>query len=154
MVQINIDVWGEKLNDEETKATEIKTSVAIDAAEQDTSITMSKREYDKLLYWADMGQQQTSFWDEALKNPEGTTALKDGIKDVVDSTLSSWAKLQKDQLKYSYIRISIVVLLLGVIIGAASWLTSIGRLDGSGLIFLLGTITGYLLTFLAKMESV
>ena len=80
--------------------------------------------------------------------------MKDGIKDVVDSTLSSWAKLQKDQLKYSYIRISIVVLLLGVIIGAASWLTSIGRLDGSGLIFLLGTITGYLLTFLAKMESV
>jgi Na+-transporting NADH:ubiquinone oxidoreductase subunit NqrB len=142
------------LNDEETKATEIKTSAAIDATEQDTSITMSKREYDELLYWADMGQQQTLFWDEALKNPEGTTALKDGIKDVVDSTLASWAKLQKDQLKYSYIRISIVVLLLGVIIGAASWLTSIGRLDGSGLIFLLGTITGYLLTFLAKMESV
>jgi Na+-transporting NADH:ubiquinone oxidoreductase subunit NqrB len=142
------------LNDEETKATEIKTSAAIDATEQDTSITMSKREYDELLHWADMGQQQTSFWDEALKNPEGTTALKDGIKDVVDSTLSSWAKLQKDQLKYSYIRVSIVVLLLGVIIGAASWLTSIGRLDGSGLIFLLGTITGYLLTFLAKMESV
>lgn len=142
------------MNDEETKATEIKTSAAIDTTEQDTSITMSKREYDELLHWADMGQQQTSFWDEALKNPEGTTALKDGIKDVVDSTLSSWAKLQKDQLKYSYIRISIVVLLLGVIIGAASWLTSIGRLDGSGLIFLLGTITGYLLTFLAKMESV
>ena len=131
------------MNDEET-----------DAREQDTSITMSKREHDELLYWAERGQKQTSFWDEALKNPEGTTALKDGIKDVVDSTLASWAKLQKDQLKYSYIRIFIVVLLLGVIIGAASWLTSIGRLDGGGLIFLLGTITGYLLTFLTKMESV
>jgi hypothetical protein len=142
------------LNDKETKATEIKTPAVIDAAERDTSITMPKREYDELRYWADMGQRQTSFWDEALKNPEGTTALKDGIKDVVDSTLASWAKLQKDQLKYSYIRIFIVVLLLGVIIGAASWLTSIGRLDGSGLIFLLGTITGYLLTFLTKMESV
>lgn len=142
------------MNDEETKATEIKTPAVIDAAERDTSITMPKREYDELRYWADMGQRQNSFWDEALKNPEGTTALKDGIKDVVDSTLASWAKLQKDQLKYSYIRIFIVVLLLGVIIGAASWLTSIGRLDGSGLIFLLGTITGYLLTFLTKMESV
>ena len=142
------------MNDEETKATDIKTPAVIDAAERDTSITMPKSEYDKLLYSAEMGQRQTSFWDEALKNPEGTTALKDGIKDVVDSTLASWAKLQKDQLKYSYIRIFIVVLLLGVIIGAASWLTSIGRLDGSGLIFLLGTITGYLLTFLTKMESV
>ncbi|CAD6491442.1 MAG: hypothetical protein FFODKBPE_00151 [Candidatus Argoarchaeum ethanivorans] len=131
------------MNDEET-----------DAREQDTSITMSKREHDELLYGVERGQKQTSFWDEALKNPEGTTALKDGIKDVVDSTLTSWAKLQKDQLKYSYIRIFIVVLLLGVIIGAASWLTSIGRLDGGGLIFLLGTITGYLLTFLTKMESV
>ena len=115
---------------------------------------MPKREYDELRYWADMGQRRTSFWDEALKNPEGTTALKNGIKDVVDSTLASWAKLQKDRLKYSYIRIIVVVVLLGVIIGAASWLTSIGRLDGSGLIFLLGTITGYLLTFLTKMENV
>lgn len=142
------------MNDEETDATKINASAILGAREQDTSITMSKREHDELLYWADRGQKQTSFWDEALKNPEGTTALKDGIKDVVDSTLTSWAKLQKDQLKYSYIRIFIVVLLLGVIIGAASWLTSIGRLDGSGLIFLLGTITGYLLTFLTKMESV
>ena len=142
------------MNDEETKAVEINTATIIDAAEQSASITIPKSEYDKLLYLAEMGQRQTSFWDEALKNPEGTTALKDGIKDVVDSTLASWAKLQKDQLKYSYIRIFIVVLLLGVIIGAASWLTSIGRLDGSGLIFLLGTITGYLLTFLTKMENV
>lgn len=142
------------MSEEETKATEIKTSAAIDATERDTSITISKREYDELLYWADMEQRRTSFWEEALKNPEGTTALKDGIKDVVDSTLASWAKLQSDQLKYSYIRIVVVVLLLGVIIGAASWLTSIGRLDGSGLIFLLGTITGYLLTFLTKMESI
>ncbi len=142
------------MNDEETRATDIKTPAVIDVAERDTSITMPKREYDELRYWVDMGQRRTSFWDEALKNPEGTTALKDGIKDVVDSTLASWAKLQKDQLTYSYIRICIVVLLLGIIIGAASWLTSIGRLDGSGLIFLLGTITGYLLTFLTKMESV
>ena len=101
-----------------------------------------------------MEQRQTSFLVEALKNPEGTIALKDGIKDVVDSTLASWAKLQKDQLRYSYIRIIIVVVLLGAIIGAASWLTSIGRLDGSSLIFLLGTVTGYLLTFLTKMESI
>ena len=142
------------MNDEEIKDAEINTDTTIDVTERDTSITMPKSEYDKLIYLAEVGQKQTSFWDEALKNPEGTTALKDGIKDVVDSTLASWAKLQKDQLTYSYIRICIVVLLLGIIIGAASWLTSIGRLDGSGLIFLLGTITGYLLTFLTKMESV
>jgi hypothetical protein len=142
------------LNDEETDATEINTAAIMGTREQDTSITISQREYDELCHWADIGEGRTSFWDEALKNPEGTTALKDGIKDVVDSTLASWAKLQKVQLKYSYIRIIIVVLLLGIIIGAASWLTSIGRLDGSSLIFLLGTITGYLLTFLTKMESV
>jgi len=142
------------LNDEGTDITEINTSNVGGVREQDTSVTISQREYDELLYWADSGKRRTSFWEEALKNPEGTTALKDGIKDVVDSTLASWAKLQKAQLKYSYIRILIVILLLGVIIGVASWLTSIGRLDGSSLIFLLGTITGYLLTFLTKMESV
>jgi len=142
------------LNDEETDTTETNTSAIIGAREQDTSVTISQSEYDELRYWADVGERRTSFWDEALKNPEGTTALKDGIKDVVDSTLASWAKLQKIQLKYSYIRIIIVVVLLGIIISAASWLTSIGRLDGSSLIFLLGTITGYLLTFLTKMESV
>ena len=142
------------MNDEETDATKINTSAILGAREQDTSVTISQREYDELLHWADVGERRTSFWDEALKNPEGTTALKDGIKDVVDSTLASWAQLQKVQLKYSYIRIIIVVLLLGIIISAASWLTSIDRLDGSSLIFLLGTITGYLLTFLTKMESV
>lgn len=142
------------MNDEGTDITEINTSNVGGVREQDTSVTISQREYDELLYWADSGKRRTSFWEEALKNPEGTTALKDGIKDVVDSTLASWAKLQKAQLKYSYIRILIVILLLGVIIGVASWLTSIGRLDGSSLIFLLGTITGYLLTFLTKMESV
>lgn len=138
------------MNNEETK--EINTSAVIDAG-QDESITIPKRDYDELLYWADMEQRQTSFWADALRNPEGTTALKDGIKEVVDSTLTSWAKLQKDQLKYSSIRIITVVLLIGAIIGTASWLVSIGRLDGSGLIFLLGTITGYLLTFLSKIES-
>jgi len=141
------------LNDEETKSLEINTATIIDTAEQSASIAIPKGEYDKLLL-AEMEQRQTSFLVEALKNPEGTIALKDGIKDVVDSTLASWAKLQKDQLRYSYIRIIIVVVLLGAIIGAASWLTSIGRLDGSSLIFLLGTVTGYLLTFLTKMESI
>lgn len=142
------------MNDEETDVTEINTSAILGAREQDTSVTISQREYDELRHWVDVGERRISFWDEALKNPEGTTALKDGIKDVVDSILASWAKLQKVQLKYSYIRIIIVVVLLGMIIGVASWLTSIGRLDGSSLIFLLGTITGYLLTFLTKMESV
>lgn len=74
------------MNDEETKATDIKAPAVIDATERDSSITMPEREYGELRYWADMGQRRTSFWDEALENPEGTTALKDGIKDVVDST--------------------------------------------------------------------
>ena len=144
---------GEKLNKKESNdELETNTSALIEA-EQETSITMSKREYNELLQWADIGQKQTSFWTDALKNPEGTTALKEGIKEVVDSTLTSWAKLQTDQLKYSSIRIIIIVILIGAIIGTATWLTSIGKLDGSGLIFLLGTITGYLLTFLSKIES-
>lgn len=127
---------------------------AIENTEQNGSITISKREYDELIFCAERSEGQTSFWAEALKNPEGTKALKEGIKDVADSIMTSQARLQKDRLKYSSIRIIVVVLLLGAIIGTASWLTSIGRLDGSGLIFLLGTITGYLLTFLTKIERV
>ena len=119
----------------------------------DISVTIPKIEYEELLHWTEIGKRNDSFWGNALNNPEGTTALKDGIKEVVDSTLTSWAELQKGQMKYSFYRIIMVVVLIGMIIFTASWLTSIGRLDGSGLIFLLGTITGYLLTFLSKLEQ-
>ncbi|MCL7413912.1 MAG: hypothetical protein M8353_09905 [ANME-2 cluster archaeon] len=138
-------------NQEQTKNFE---SNAIVDAKSESTLTMSQSEYDELSYWADRGQKQTSFWADALKNPEGTTALKEGIKEVTESVLISQGKIQKDRLKYSSIRIFIVVSLLVVIIAAASWLTSINRLDGSSLIFLLGTITGYLLTFLTKIEHV
>lgn len=120
---------------------------------QQEEVTIPVEEYQNLQYWASQGQKkQSSFWTDALNNPEGTRALKEGVKEVIDSTMGSWAKLQKGDLTYSAVRMLFVVLLLGAIIGVASWLTSTGRLDGSGLIFLLGTITGYLLTFLAKVE--
>ncbi|HEY4754765.1 MAG TPA: hypothetical protein VIH28_01800 [Ignavibacteriaceae bacterium] len=46
-----------------------------------------------------------------------------------------------------------VLLIIVVIIWSASSLISSGRLDGSALTFLLGTITGYLLTFLTNIEG-
>ena len=42
------------------------------------------------------------------------------------------------------------VLLVCVIIGSASWLTYIGKIDGSTFTFLLGLIVGYVLTFIKE----
>lgn len=95
-----------------------------------------------------------SFWIEALKNPEGTKALiEDGIKALAESYFNAQDKLVEKQLNYSAIRIVLVVLLLAAMIYAASNLVSMGRVDSSSFMFFLGTITGYLLTFLAKVDA-
>ncbi len=135
--------------DDETK----ETASGVPAVQKQEEITISMKDYQELQYWASLGQKkQSSFWTDALSNPEGTSALKDGVKEVIDSTMGSLAKLQKGNLLYSAIRMVLVVGLLGAIVGVASWLTSTGRLDGSNLMFILGTLTGYLLTFLTKVE--
>ncbi len=121
--------------------------------EEYAKVQLSKEEFESLKYWAEIGQKKSTFWSDTLQNPEGTKALKDGVKEVVASALASWSTLERGRLIYSLIRITIVVALLAIIIGIASWLTSLGRLDSSSLIFLLGTITGYLLTFLTKIEG-
>ena len=127
-------------------------------ARNECKVEISQEEYDSLIYWAQIAQTQTrqlqnSFWTETLKHPEGTQALKEAVTEVINSTLKSWAEIQKGELKYSAVRIGAVIILLAGIIGTATWLTSIGKLDSSGLIFLLGTVTGYLLTFLTKIET-
>ncbi|MBN1762801.1 MAG: hypothetical protein JW878_06980 [Methanomicrobia archaeon] len=66
--------------------------------------------------------------------------------------MGNWKKIQRDNLIYLGIRLIIVVVLIGAILGVATWLTSTGILDSSNFSLLLGILIGYLLTFLTKVE--
>lgn len=78
--------------------------------------------------------------------------IQEGIKDVVETVMGNWKKIQRDNLIYLGIRLIIVVVLIGAILGVATWLTSTGILDSSNFSLLLGILIGYLLTFLTKVE--
>jgi hypothetical protein len=143
-------LWGVKNMKGEKQEKTASDELAVPIQDE---ITISREEYEKLQNWAIQGQKkQSSFWTDALINPEGTRALKDAAKEVIESAMGSWAKLQRGILFYSGIRMVLVVVLLSSIVVVASWLTSIGRLDSSSFIFLLGILIGYLLTFLTKVE--
>jgi len=122
--------------------------------EESTEIVqLNKQEYQHLQKLAQQGSQQSSTLKELIQNPEGLKQLKEAVKEVIESGATSWVKLQQGQFIYSLVRVGMVLLIIVVIIWSASSLTSSGRLDGSALTFLLGTITGYLLTFLTNIEG-
>ena len=121
---------------------------------QEELITIPKSEYDHLNELADIAEGKTSFWNDALKNPEGTKGLKEFIQGVLETGLTIWGeKILKRQLRYSIYRITVVVGLLVLIVGIATWLTSNGKLDAGAFTFLMGTIIGYILAFLTKIEQ-
>ncbi|MGD0081511.1 MAG: hypothetical protein ABSB80_12800 [Methanoregula sp.] len=119
---------------------------------EDDKVTISRQEYDALIALKEQAYDRPSFWSDALKNPEGVEKLAKAAKEIIDSAATAMVKSQITTLKYSVIRILIVILLLGAIIWSASQLVQSGKLDGGSLTFLLGTIVGYLLTFLSKVE--
>jgi hypothetical protein len=120
---------------------------------QEESITIPKSEYDHLNELAEIAEGRTTFFNEALKNPEGTRALKEFFQGILETGLTLYGeKIQKWQIGYSIFRITLVVIFLAIIVIVASWLTSIGRLDAGAFTFLMGTIIGYILSFLTKIE--
>jgi hypothetical protein len=119
---------------------------------QEELISIPKSEYEML---CELAESRTSFWSDALKNPEGTKGLKEFIQGILETGLTIWGeKILKRQLWYSIYRITVIVVLLGLIVWIATWLTSNGRLDAGAFTFLMGTIVGYILTFLTKIEQV
>jgi hypothetical protein len=120
---------------------------------QEELITIPKSEYDHLNDLADIAEGRTSFWTDALESPEGTRALKEFFQGILETGLTFWGeKILKGQLRYSIYRITIVVALLTMIVVIATWLTSNGKLDAGAFTFLMGTIVGYILAFLTKIE--
>jgi len=121
---------------------------------QEELISIPKREYEHLCELKDIAEGRASFWTDALKNPEGTKALKEFFQGVLETGLTFWGeKILKGQLRYSIYRITVVVGLLVLIVGIATWLTSNGKLDAGAFTFLMGTIIGYILAFLTKIEQ-
>jgi hypothetical protein len=122
---------------------------------QEEMISIPKSEYNHFRECEDIAEGRTSFWIDALKNPDGTKALKEFFQGILETGLTFWGeKILKGQLWYSIYRITVVVILLGLIVGIATWLTSNGRLDAGAFTFLMGTIVGYILAFLTKIETV
>ena len=103
--------------------------------------------------YRELVENRTSFWNEALKNPEGLKAFKEFIQGILETGLTIWAeRILKKQIWHSVFRISVVVFLLVVIVVIATWLTSNGKLDAGAFTFLMGTIVGYILAFLTNIE--
>jgi len=120
--------------------------------ELEEHVSIPKSEYEML---CELAESRTSFWSDALKNPEGTKGLKEFIQGILETGLTIWGeRILKRQLWYSIYRITVIVVLLGLIVWIATWLTSNGRLDAGAFTFLMGTIVGYILTFLTKIEQV
>lgn len=93
-----------------------------------------------------------SFWLAALDKSEGTELINDLrslCKDLLEYSKSS----TKSQMLHSFYQTAMTTLFLGIIIGAALYLTTRGFLDGSSTTFLIGTITGYYITYLTRREA-
>jgi len=82
-----------------------------------------------------------------------------GLIDVIDSNskelitmANEYIQMKRDELKHEIkfsLRMSLfAVIIVFVIVGAATWVTILGKIDGSTYTFLLGLIVGYILTFI------
>lgn len=117
----------------------------------------SLNDYDKLKHEneklkADLLQlRRSSFWITALDKSEGTELIKD-LKEFVQDVLGYYKSEAKGRMQHSIIQTVITTFFLGLVIAAAVYLTSKGYLDGSSTTFLLGTITGYYITYLTRKE--
>ena len=110
-------------------------------------ISIPKNEYENLCQIA----AKPSFWIEALGNPEGTKSVGDFVERIISTGLTLYGdKIQKWQLIYSGFRILLVVGLLAGIVYVSMILTTSGKLDAGAFTFLVGTITGYVLSYLTK----
>ncbi len=118
----------------------------------DEDITIKQSEYQSLQYWAAWGQGKKSFWTEAIQNPEGSNIFFGNIKEILDSLITKWTEAHKGGLLYSGIRIIAVFVIIALIVLVTFQLTILGKLDSSAMVFLLGTIVGYLLSFITKVE--
>lgn len=115
-------------------------------------ITIKQSEYQLLQYWAAWGQGRKSFWREAIQNPEGSKIFFGNIKEILESLITKWTEAHKGGLLYSGIRIIAVLVIIALIVWVTFQLTILGKLDSSAMVFLLGTIVGYLLSFITKVE--
>lgn len=86
-------------------------------------------------------QQMENGLRPVLENPEEAERL-------IDTTFERWGAMKREGLKHQWRMILVVGGLFTVVLIASSILTYVGTLQGSAYTLLLGTLIGYLLTFL------
>lgn len=76
-----------------------------------------------------------------LENP-------DDAEKLIETTFNKWNSAKEQGLKHQWRMVKVVGTLFGLVLLLSSFLTYTGVLQGSAYTLLLGTLIGYLLTFL------
>lgn len=97
--------------------------------------------------------KDNSFWMAALEKSDGTE-LFNSMREFVQDWLNHEKSNAKNKMLHSFSQTVITTFFLGLILIAALYLTTQGFLDGSSTTFLIGTITGYYITYLTRREVV
>lgn len=95
---------------------------------------------------------------ESIWTPELVEKLLDNLKDYADKFITYKQKEGETENKYiltitKHNRnvLYILVIFLGVIIAFMSYLTLSGKVSGDALLFLVGTVTGYVIVFIQRL---
>jgi hypothetical protein len=109
-------------------------------------------ENEKLRHEIQFLKSNKSFWMAALEKSDGTELFK-SFREFLQDYLNYEGKSSKNKVMHSISQTLITTLFLGLILTAALYLTTKGFLDGSSTTFLIGTITGYYITYLTRREN-
>ncbi len=126
-------------------------------SEKSSGVFLTEEQYKMLNYWASIGQQrQPPLLEELFKNPESlknlNELLKENFSPLVKDYFENVKSTHSGELKYSWRRVGITLFIIGLLAVAITALAIYDKIDSSGVVFFFGTVTGYLLTFLTKIE--
>jgi hypothetical protein len=85
---------------------------------------------------------------DILANPEAVKA----ITEMGTKWMETYARVTAPKTKFSAWRLAGILVIILAIIGSASYLTFVGKMDSGSITFLFGAIVGSLITFVSKLE--
>jgi hypothetical protein len=109
-------------------------------------------ENEKLRQEIQQLRSNKSFWMAALEKSDGTELFK-SFREFLQDYLNFEGRSSRNRVMHSISQTLITSVFLGLILAAALYLTTKGFLDGSSTTFLIGTITGYYITYLTRREE-
>ena len=81
---------------------------------------------------------------------DGVTPLADRFINLKEKEFDHNVKMEKATSKAAWWILFILMVFLGSIIGLVSWLVVLGKVSGDALLFLIGTVAGYVLAMVQR----